>query len=92
MSSSRSRATDAVAQVGDALALTVSTSLMMRRGPVRNSESVTRFAIDAAVALQVTRDEVRLREEHQLAAPNLLRSEALPLPIRGVRDCELDET
>ncbi|HET7388868.1 MAG TPA: hypothetical protein VFJ19_19620 [Nocardioidaceae bacterium] len=52
---------------------------------------MTRFAIDAAVAVQLARDEVRTGSEHQLVAPSLLRSEVLSMLYRAVRDGTLED-
>jgi predicted nucleic acid-binding protein len=52
---------------------------------------MTRFAIDASIALQIVRDGVPVGDGHSLVAPNLLRSEAMSALYREVRDGRLDE-
>jgi predicted nucleic acid-binding protein len=52
---------------------------------------MTRFVIDAAVALRVIRDVRQVAERHQLVAPAALRSDLLSLLYRKVRTGELDE-
>jgi predicted nucleic acid-binding protein len=52
---------------------------------------MTRFVIDAAVALRVIRDVRQVAERHQLVAPAALRSDLLSLLYREVRTGELDE-
>ena len=46
---------------------------------------MTRYAIDAPTAVRLARERVVVSSEHQLVAPNLLRSQALSLVYRGVR-------
>lgn len=46
---------------------------------------MTRFAIDAPTAICLAREKVTISEEHQLVAPNLLRSHALSILYREVR-------
>ena len=53
---------------------------------------MTRFAIDAPVAVRLARDEVSISDEHQLVGPSILRSHAMSLLYGGVRSGELDET
>ena len=50
---------------------------------------MTRFGIDALTALRLVREGAVIPDEHQLVAPNLLRSQALSLVYRGVRDGEI---
>jgi predicted nucleic acid-binding protein len=52
---------------------------------------MTRFGIDAGVALRLLREHAEVAAEHQLVAPNLLRSEVLSLLYRSVRDGEITE-
>lgn len=47
---------------------------------------MTRFAIDAAVALRLIREESDLDAGHQLVGPAVLRSHALAMLYRDVRD------
>jgi len=46
---------------------------------------MTRFGIDAGVAVRLVRDGVTVSDVHQLVAPNLLRSQALSMIYRSVR-------
>ncbi|TFC01640.1 hypothetical protein E3O42_09715 [Cryobacterium adonitolivorans] len=52
---------------------------------------MTRFAIDAAVALRLIRDGQRVPDHHQLVAPAGLRSEVLSRLYREVRAGRLDD-
>lgn len=52
---------------------------------------MTRFAIDAAVALRLIRDDRPVPGHHQLVAPSGLRSEVLSRLYREVRSGDLDE-
>lgn len=52
---------------------------------------MTRYAIDAAVAITVVRDALTVAPEHQLVGPNLLRSDALALLYDEVRRGVLTE-
>lgn len=52
---------------------------------------VTRYAIDAVTVLRLVADELPVSPEHQLVAPNLLRSQALSLLLEKVVRGELDE-
>ena len=47
---------------------------------------MTRFGIDALTAVRLVREGVVVSDEHQLVAPNLLRSQALSIIYRSVRD------
>jgi predicted nucleic acid-binding protein len=47
---------------------------------------MTRFGIDALTAVRLVREGVVVSEEHQLVAPNLLRSQALSIIYRSVLD------
>jgi predicted nucleic acid-binding protein len=46
---------------------------------------MTRVAIDSATAIRLVREGVTVHEEHQLVAPNVLRSQALSSLYRDVR-------
>lgn len=46
---------------------------------------MTRYVIGPDVALRLARDEAVLRQEHQILAPTLLRSQVLSLLYRAVR-------
>lgn len=46
---------------------------------------MTRFVIDAPVALRLAADPTALHADHQLVAPNALRSEAMSILYRDVR-------
>ena len=52
---------------------------------------MTRYAIDAAVALRLVRAGTGAEEHHQLVGPSVLRSHALSMLYRDVRDGRLDE-
>ena len=52
---------------------------------------MTRYAIDAAVALRLVRAESGADEPHQLVGPSVLRSHALSILFRDVREGRLDE-
>jgi predicted nucleic acid-binding protein len=51
---------------------------------------MTRFVIDAGVAIQLARDAIDVSPEHELLAPTLLRSEALSALHEAVAGGELD--
>jgi predicted nucleic acid-binding protein len=51
---------------------------------------MTRYAIDAPVALRLLREGAEPAEQHQLVAPSLLRSQVLSMLYREVRAGELD--
>jgi hypothetical protein len=53
---------------------------------------MTRYAIDAAVALRLIRDGVDADVRHQLVGPSVLRSHALSMLYRDVRDGAITET
>jgi len=53
---------------------------------------MTRYAIDALTAIRLVREGITVSDEHQLVAPNLLRSEVLSLLYRDVRRGELSDT
>jgi predicted nucleic acid-binding protein len=50
---------------------------------------MTRFAIDAATAIRLAREAIKVPAQHQLVAPTLLRSQALSQLYRAVRAGEL---
>lgn len=50
---------------------------------------MTRFGIDALTAVRLAREGLSAHEDHKLVAPNVLRSHALSLIFREVRDGEL---
>ncbi len=50
---------------------------------------MTRFGIDALTALRLIEEGITVPEEHQLVAPNVLRSEALSILYARVRRGEL---
>jgi predicted nucleic acid-binding protein len=52
---------------------------------------MTRVAIDARTALRLVREQVAVPPEHQLVAPNLLRSQAMSMLYRDVRAGALDD-
>ena len=52
---------------------------------------MTRFAIDALIAIRFVREEITVSDAHQLVAPNRLRSESLSLLYRAVRRGELGD-
>ncbi|KRA23813.1 hypothetical protein ASD65_04790 [Microbacterium sp. Root61] len=52
---------------------------------------MTRYAIDAAVALRLVREGVEVAERHQLVGPSVLRSHALSMIYRDVRAGHLEE-
>ncbi|MFG6504325.1 hypothetical protein [Microbacterium sp. P05] len=52
---------------------------------------MTRFAIDAPTALLIVRERIPVAAGDQLVAPSVLRSHALSLLYREVRDGDLDE-
>ena len=50
---------------------------------------MTRYAIDAPVAVRIVREGLTVADGHRLVGPNLLRSEALSLLYREFRDVEM---
>jgi predicted nucleic acid-binding protein len=52
---------------------------------------MTRFVIDAPVAIQLAADRAVVAPDHQLLAPTLLRSQALALLYASVRQGTTDE-
>lgn len=52
---------------------------------------MTRFVIDAPVAIDLAADGATIPPEHSLVAPTLLRSQALALVYESVRRGEIDE-
>ena len=53
---------------------------------------MTRYAIDAEVAIRLIRDESDADQRHQLVGPSVLRSQALSTLFRDVRAGRLTET
>lgn len=53
---------------------------------------MARYVIDAAVAIRLAREGLRPDRQHQLVAPNLLRSQVLSAMYRGVRAGEIEES
>jgi predicted nucleic acid-binding protein len=53
--------------------------------------TMTRYAIDAAVALRLVRESRGADERRQLVGPSVLRSHALSMLYRDVREGRLDE-
>jgi predicted nucleic acid-binding protein len=47
---------------------------------------MTRYGIDALTAVRLVREGIVVSDKHQLVAPNLLRSQALSIIYRAVRD------
>lgn len=52
---------------------------------------MARYVIDAAVAIRLAREGLRPDQQHQLVAPNLLRSQVLSRMYRAVRAGEIEE-
>lgn len=52
---------------------------------------MARYVIDAPTLLHIVAHEVEIDPEHQLVAPNLIRSQALSLLLAAVRQGELTE-
>jgi predicted nucleic acid-binding protein len=52
---------------------------------------MTRYVIDAPTLLHIVADDVPIDPGHQLVAPNLIRSQALTLLLKRVRDGDLTE-
>jgi predicted nucleic acid-binding protein len=52
---------------------------------------VTRYVVDAPTLLRIVDESVEIDPEHQIVAPNLIRSEALGLLFDAVRCGELTE-
>ena len=53
---------------------------------------MTRIAIDAPTAVRLLTENIVVSDEHQLVAPNLLRSQAMSLIYASVRDGSLSES
>jgi predicted nucleic acid-binding protein len=51
---------------------------------------MTRFGIDAGVAIRLARERISVSPQHRLVAPSLLRSQALSTVYRAVRGGELE--
>ena len=62
---------------------------LTRVGRPEHNEGMTRFGIDALTALRLIEEGITVPEEHQLVAPNGLRSEALSILYARVRRGEL---
>lgn len=54
--------------------------------------SMARYVIDAPTLLHLVTEGVAVSAEHQLVAPNLIRSQALSLLLQGVRAGDLTES
>lgn len=52
---------------------------------------MTRYAIDAPTLLRIVTDELSVSDDHQLVAPNAVRSRALTLLLQAVQRGELTE-
>lgn len=50
-----------------------------------------RYAVDAATALRIVREDVTIGERHALVGPAVLRSDVLEMIYEAVRAGELDE-
>jgi predicted nucleic acid-binding protein len=51
---------------------------------------MTRFVVDAGVALHLAAEDIAVAAEHELLAPTLLRSQTLSLMHEAVQRAELD--
>jgi predicted nucleic acid-binding protein len=52
---------------------------------------MTRYVIDAPTLLHVVANAVQIHQDHQLVAPNIVRSQALSLLLEAVRRGDLTE-
>jgi predicted nucleic acid-binding protein len=52
---------------------------------------VARYVIDAPTLLHLVAESVEVRPEHQLVAPNLIRSQALSMLLESVRHGDITE-
>src|SRR5690606_40631747 len=52
---------------------------------------MTRYAIDALTAVRLVREGITVPDNHQLIAPNVLRSQALSQIYRATREGELSD-
>lgn len=52
---------------------------------------MTRFGLDAATLVHVVRHDVPVHPDHRLVAPATIRSDAMTLLLRAVRDGELTD-
>ncbi len=52
---------------------------------------MARYVIDAPTLLHLIAEDVAIGPQHQLVAPNLIRSQALALLLTAVRDGEITE-
>jgi predicted nucleic acid-binding protein len=55
------------------------------------SSGMTRYVIDAPTLLHIVANGIQPRSEHQIVAPNLIRSQALSLLFEAVRSGDLAE-
>jgi predicted nucleic acid-binding protein len=60
-------------------------------GRPRHHERMTRYAVDAAVALRIVSEPLAVAPGHQLVGPAVLRSHALATLYRDVRAGRLEE-
>ncbi len=59
--------------------------------PCRILQTMTRYVVDARTLLHIVSTGVQISPDHQLVAPNPVRSQALSLLFERVRCGELDE-
>ena len=52
---------------------------------------VARYVIDARTLLHIVADDLDIDSDHQLVAPNLIRSQALTLLLQDVRNGDITE-
>jgi phage tail sheath gpL-like len=52
---------------------------------------MTRYVIDAPTLLHLVAEGVEVSPEHQLVAPNIIRSQALSLLLASVREGDITE-
>jgi predicted nucleic acid-binding protein len=52
---------------------------------------VARYVIDARTLLHIVANDLDVHSDHQLVAPNLIRSQALALLLDGVRNGDITE-
>ena len=52
---------------------------------------MARYVIDAPTLLHIVADELDIDSDHQLVAPNLIRSQALTLLLQDVRNGDITE-
>src|SRR5690349_12197890 len=58
---------------------------------VNRFAAMTRYVIDAPTLLQIVQNEIEVRPQHQLVAPNGIRSQALSLLLVAVQRGDLTE-